>query len=90
MAKSLRVVRPITLVEAVESGDVLAILQAQRRIIAAALVDAAENTKPQFSNELSKLTRLIVEEEERLEAVEREANADRSAATAEDWDAEAI
>lgn len=56
---------PPTLLEAVESGDILAIMKAQRRIIADSLVAAAENTRPQFSNELNKLNGLIREEETR-------------------------
>lgn len=69
--KSLRVVSdeeretPPTLLEAVEAGDILAIMKAQRRIIAESLATAAENTRPQFSNELNKLNGLIREEESR-------------------------
>lgn len=69
--KPLRVVKdeeretPPTLLEAVELGDVLAIMKAQRRIIAESLATAAENTRPQFSNELNKLNALIREEEAR-------------------------
>lgn len=70
--KSLRVVsdedrtpEPPTLLEAVEAGDILAIMKAQRRIIAESLATAAENTRPQFSNELNKLNALIREEESR-------------------------
>jgi hypothetical protein len=56
---------PPTLLEAVESGDMLAIMKAQRRIIAESLTSAAENTRPQYSNELNKLNALIREEESR-------------------------
>lgn len=69
--KALRVVddeergTPPTLLEAVEAGDILAIMKAQRRIIAESLATAAENTRPQFSNELNKLNGLIREEESR-------------------------
>ncbi|MAE64145.1 MAG: hypothetical protein CMJ18_07700 [Phycisphaeraceae bacterium] len=56
---------PPTLLEAVELGDVLAIMKAQRRIIAESLATAAENTRPQFSNELNKLNSLISAEESR-------------------------
>ena len=69
--KALRVVTedekqtPPTLLEAVESGDILAIMKAQRRIIAESLATAAENTRPQFSNELNKLNSLIRDEEAR-------------------------
>lgn len=54
-----------TLLEAVATGDILAIMKAQRRIIAESLAGAAENTRPQFSNELNKLNALIREEESR-------------------------
>ena len=70
-SKALRVVSedekavPPTLLEAVEAGDILAIMKAQRRIIAESLATAAENTRPQFSNELNKLNALIREEESR-------------------------
>lgn len=56
---------PASLLEAVEAGDILAIMKAQRRIIAESLATAAENTRPQFSNELNKLNGLIREEESR-------------------------
>jgi hypothetical protein len=71
MASKLRVVSaddreaPASLLEAVEAGDILAIMKAQRRIIAESLATAAENTRPQFSNELNKLNALIREEESR-------------------------
>ncbi|MBF6363201.1 hypothetical protein IU447_24090 [Nocardia farcinica] len=70
--KTLRVVSeqeqppaPPSLMEAVESGDVLAIMKAQRRIIAESLMNASDNTRPQYSNELNKLNRLIADEESR-------------------------
>lgn len=69
--KTLRVVAddeqatPLSLLEAVEAGDILAIMKAQRRIIAESLTTAADNTRPQFSNELNKLNALIREEEAR-------------------------
>jgi predicted nucleotidyltransferase component of viral defense system len=70
--KALRVVsendapaEPLSLLEAVEAGDILAIMKAQRRIIAESLTTAADNTRPQFSNELNKLNALIREEESR-------------------------
>ena len=56
---------PLELLDAVEAGDILAIMKAQRRIIAESLTKAAENTRPQFSNELNKLNALIREEESR-------------------------
>src|SRR5690349_21398692 len=55
--------KPMTLLEAVETGDTLAIMKAQRRIIAESLATAAEDTRPQFSNERNKLNALIREEE---------------------------
>ena len=58
---------PLSLLEAVEAGDILAIMKAQRRIIAESLATAADNTRPQFSNELNKLNALIREEEGRRE-----------------------
>ena len=54
-----------TLLEAVESGDILAIWKAQRRIMAESLTTAPDNTRPQFSNELNKLNVLIRDEESR-------------------------
>lgn len=56
---------PLTLLEAVEDGDNLAILKAQRRIIAKGLTNAAENTQPQFNQQLVKLNELIAAEEAR-------------------------
>jgi hypothetical protein len=94
--KKLRVVseeerreQPMTLLEAVEDGDVLAILKAQRRIIAESLATASENTKPQYSNELTKLTKLITEEEGRR-AVERGENSVVARTDDETWDSSAI
>ena len=84
--KPLRVVSeaevasPKTLLEAVESGNVLAMLKAQRRLIADALISAQENTRPQFNNELNKLHRLIAEEEAREVAAAQE-EAERADAT---------
>lgn len=72
MKNALRVVapdeqpaQPMSLLEAVEAGDILAIMKAQRRIIAESLTSAADNTRPQYSNELNKLNKLIAEEESR-------------------------
>ncbi|MGW5376222.1 hypothetical protein ACWESM_12320 [Nocardia sp. NPDC003999] len=65
VADGERVPEPLGLLEAVKSGDVLAIMKAQRQIIAESLVSAQENTRPQYSNELNKLNKLIAEEEER-------------------------
>lgn len=80
MKKALRLVAdgevetPLTLLEAVEAGDILAIMKAQRRIIAESLATAAENTRPQFSNELNKLNALIREEESRRSVEDDEAS----------------
>jgi hypothetical protein len=63
---------PKSLLEAVESGDVLEMLHAQRRLIAEALVTAAENTRPQFNNELNKLHALIAAEESRRIAADQD------------------
>lgn len=63
--KPVAPVEPPSLLEAVESGDVLDIMKAQRRIIAKSLSEASENTRPQYSNELNKLNKLIAEEESR-------------------------
>ncbi|UQE73851.1 hypothetical protein MYK68_14040 [Gordonia sp. PP30] len=77
----------MTLKQAVASGDVLAMLKAQRRLIATSLVEAAENTRPQFNNELNKLHALIRDEEERVAALaQAKADADESAAAASDDD----
>lgn len=67
-------VAPPTLMEAVESGDMLAIMKAQRRIIAESLATASENTRPQYSNELNKLNKLIAEEESRQSVAASEAS----------------
>ena len=76
---------PPTLLEAVESGDILAIMKAQRRIIAQSLTEAAENTRPQFSNELNKLNGLIREEESRR-SVEDEDSSVVAPLEAQAWD----
>lgn len=80
---------PPTLLEAIESGNVLQMLLAQRRLIAEALVNASENTRPQFNNELNKLHRLIAEEEAR-ELVAGEEAAERDAIEDEPFDASAV
>ena len=56
------------LMAAVEDGDVLAMLEAQRRIMAVSLITAAENTRPQYNQALNKLHELIAAEQERLAA----------------------
>ena len=82
---------PPTLLEAVESGDVLDMLLAQRRLIAEALTTAAENTRPQFNNELNKLHSLIRDEEARLATIAQEAAEEtKSAGGDEAFDASAV
>ena len=61
---------PMSITEAVSTGDVLEMLMAQRRLVAESLETAAENTKPQFNNELNKLHNLIRDEQERRAALE--------------------
>lgn len=53
---------------AVEADDELAILVAQRRIVAAAMMTASDNMLPGLSNELTKLTASIKAERDRREA----------------------
>lgn len=77
---------PQSLSEAVESGDVLAMLKAQRRLIADSLLSAAENTRPQFNNELNKLHNLIATEEARLAAIADEEAANDEEAVDEAFD----
>lgn len=71
-----------SLLDAVDSGDFLAILKAQRKIIAKGLLEAMDNTRPQYSNELNKLNKLIAEEQEKVAsaAVTQEASAAAKAA----------
>lgn len=66
--------KPLTLLEAVEAGDHLQIMLAQRRIIAESLTTAPDNTRPQFSNELNKLNALIREEEARRSVEEQDSS----------------
>ena len=81
---------PPTLLEAVESGSVLQMLLAQRRLIAEALVGAQENTRPQFNNELNKLHRLIAEEEAREHAAAKEEAERVDASADEEFDPKAV
>ena len=81
---------PPTLLEAVESGSVLQMLLAQRRLIAEALVAAQENTRPQFNNELNKLHRLIAEEEAREVAAAKEEAERVDASADEEFDPKAV
>lgn len=80
---------PLSLLDAVESGNVLEMLLAQRRLIAEALVSASENTRPQFNNELNKLHRLIAEEEAREQVADQEAK-ESAAVEDEHFDASAV
>lgn len=76
--------------EAVESGDVLEMLLAQRRLIADALMTAAENTRPQFNNEMNKLHALIAAEEKRLAVESREEASEDAVSSDEAFDASAV
>lgn len=69
------------LLEALDSGSVLDMLRAQRRLMARGLVTAAENTRPQFNQGLNKLHELIAAEEARVAA---EAEAEKQEAPADD------
>ena len=97
MASKLRTVKaderravPPSLLEAVESGDVLEMLLAQRRLMAEKLVTAAENTRPQYNNELNKLHRLIADEQaRRLDAASAADDLDGLVGAAE-FDAQAL
>lgn len=88
--KAPETVVPPTLLEAVASGSVLDMLKAQRRLIADALVNAQENTRPQFNNELNKLHRLIAEEEAREHAAAKEEAERADAAEDEAFDPQAV
>ena len=79
-----------SLLEAGESGSVLDMLLAQRRLIAEALLNAQENTRPQFNNELNKLHRLIAEEEAREVAAAQEEAERADAADDEAFDPKAV
>jgi hypothetical protein len=75
MGKPLRVVPDMeptvpdqSLLEAIASGNVLEMLLAQRRLIASALIEAQDNTRPQYNNELNKLHALIAAEQARIAA----------------------
>lgn len=82
--------KPMALLEAVESGNVLEMLKAQRRLVAESLVAAAENTKPQYNNELNKLHKLIAEEEARVSAAAAEEEQKRGHVADEPFDASAV
>ena len=81
---------PLTLLEAVEGGSVLEMLLAQRRLIAEALIGAAENTRPQFNNELNKLHALIATEQARIAASAERDLAERGIREDEAFDASAV
>lgn len=81
---------PVSLAEAVESGNVLDMLLAQRRLIAEGLVAAADNTRPQLNNELNKLHALIREEEARIKAAAKEEAERGGAVPDEAFDAAAV
>lgn len=71
MARKLRVVSddeattPLSLLEAVEAGDPLAIKRAQLRLMAQSILEAGENTRPQYDQRISRLTDEIAELESR-------------------------
>ena len=79
------------LLAAVESGDLLAILLEQRKIIANGLLNAQDNTRPQYSNELNKLNKLI-DEEQKVRAAQAVSEEVSEAAKAADdaFDASAL
>lgn len=79
-----------SLLAAIESGDVLEMLKAQRRLIAESLTTAAENTRPQYNNELNKLHSLIAAEEARVLAASEEAGQSGGDAADEAFDASAL
>ena len=80
----------LSLLEAVEGGDVLQMLLAQRRLIADALTNAAENTRPQFNNELNKLHTLIAAEQSRRDAAREQEAAESASHDDEAFDASAV
>lgn len=82
--------KPPTLTEAVESGDVLDMLLAQRRLLADAMATASDSTRPQLNNELNKLHVLIATEQERRKVAAEEARADGGSVQDEAFDASAV
>jgi len=86
VAQDERRADPPTLLEAVETGDVLDMLLAQRRLIAEALTQASDNTRPQFNHELNKLHVLIREEQARRSADEERERGHRGSSD-EAWQA---
>lgn len=85
-----RLSNPPTLLEAIESGNVLQMLLAQRRLIAEALLGATEGTRPQLNNELNKLHKLISEEEAREHVAKQEATEQSDASGPVAFDASAV
>lgn len=75
-----------TLIEAVEEGDYLGILRAQRREIAEALPQEKGPAKAALHRQLS----LLAKEIEALESRAREEAEDAEDVEDEDWDEEAI
>lgn len=78
--------KPMSLVEAVESGDYLEILLAQRREIAASIPEEKGPAKAALHRQLS----LIAKEIEALEARAQEEAEDAEVVDDETWDEEAI
>lgn len=90
--KPLRVVsederpeEPQTLLEAVASGDALAIKKAQLRLMAASIMEAGENTRPQYDQRISRLTDEIAELESKR-AIESEDESVVADLEVEAWD----
>lgn len=78
--------KPMTLLEAIESGDYLQILMAQRRDIVASLPEEKGPAKAAMHRQLSLLSKEI----ESLEARAQEEAEDVEAVGDEEWNAEAI
>lgn len=78
--------KPLTLIEAIESGDYLQILMAQRRDIVASLPEEKGPAKAAMHRQLSLLSKEI----ESLAARAQEEAEDVEAVGDEEWDAEAI
>lgn len=80
--------KPMTLAQAIETGDYLTILRAQRREIATSIPEEKGPAKAALHRQLA----LVSKEIEQLEAKRREADAEEAGAAIPDekWDAEAI
>lgn len=90
--KPLRVVsddevpaEPLTLLQAVALGDPLEIKRAQLRLMAASIMEAGENTRPQYDQRISRLTDEIAELESRR-AIEAEDESVVADLEVEAWD----